>query len=91
MSFSLATFIHLPVRAEKSTSKMVSTTRVLSLMAATAVQSVAISGRGLSSECAADAVALGTAADFAIIGKSGISNVARTVITGNIGVSPIAG
>jgi hypothetical protein len=58
----------------------------MSLMAATAV-----AGRGLSSECAADAVNLRTAGDFAIIGKSGISNVARTVITGDIGVSPIAG
>jgi hypothetical protein len=69
---------------------MVSTTRVLSLMAATAVQSVALSGRGLSSECAADAVALGTAGDFAIIAKSGISGIPETAITGDIGVSPIA-
>jgi hypothetical protein len=59
-------------------------------MAATAVQSVALSGRGLSSECASDAVNLGTAGDFAIIAKAGISNVATTAITGDIGVSPIA-
>jgi len=36
-------------------------------------------------------VDLGTAADFAIIAKSGVSTVPFSVITGDVGVSPIAG
>ena len=36
------------------------------------------------------AVDLGTAGDFVILSKSGISTVPQSVITGNIGVSPIA-
>jgi hypothetical protein len=36
------------------------------------------------------AVDLGTAADFAILSKSGITNVAHSDITGDMGVSPIA-
>jgi hypothetical protein len=36
------------------------------------------------------AVLLGTAGDFAILAKAGITNVPNTVITGDIGVSPIA-
>ncbi|KAJ1457167.1 hypothetical protein M885DRAFT_615591 [Pelagophyceae sp. CCMP2097] len=36
------------------------------------------------------AVELGTAGDFAILGKSGISTVPESDITGDIGVSPIA-
>ncbi|KAJ1451612.1 hypothetical protein M885DRAFT_402820, partial [Pelagophyceae sp. CCMP2097] len=36
------------------------------------------------------AVDLRTAGDFAILGKSGISTVPQSVITGDIGVSPIA-
>jgi hypothetical protein len=36
-------------------------------------------------------VELGTAADYAILAKSGISTVPYSNITGNIGVSPIAG
>ena len=36
-------------------------------------------------------VNLGTAGDFAILSKSGISTVPASAITGNIGVSPIAG
>ena len=35
-------------------------------------------------------VNLGTAGDFAILAKSGISSVPNSVITGDIGVSPIA-
>lgn len=35
-------------------------------------------------------VNLGTAGDFAILAKSGISTVPQSVVTGNIGVSPIA-
>jgi hypothetical protein len=35
-------------------------------------------------------VELGTAADFAILAKAGITNVADSVITGDMGVSPIA-
>src|SRR5450759_2590812 len=36
------------------------------------------------------AVDLGTAGDFVILSKTGISTVPQSVITGNIGVSPIA-
>lgn len=39
----------------------------------------------------ASAVNLGTAANFAILSKSGITNVYPSVITGNIGSSPITG
>jgi hypothetical protein len=58
-------------------------------MAAVAIESVTLSGRSLSSVCA-DTVNLGTDTDFAIIGKSGISGIPETEITGDIGVSPIA-
>ncbi|KAF8887364.1 ice-binding protein [Infundibulicybe gibba] len=37
------------------------------------------------------AVNLGTAANFAIVAKSGVSTVPDSVITGNIGLSPAAG
>mmetsp|Transcript_24593 Transcript_24593/g.61105 ORF Transcript_24593/g.61105 Transcript_24593/m.61105 type:complete len:303 (-) Transcript_24593:277-1185(-) len=40
---------------------------------------------------ATDPVFLGTAADFAILTKTGISTVPSSSITGNIGCSPIAG
>ena len=35
-------------------------------------------------------VGLGTAGDFAILSKSGITNVPQSLITGNVGTSPIA-
>jgi hypothetical protein len=40
---------------------------------------------------AATAVYLGTAADFSILAKSGISSTGATRVVGNMGVSPIAG
>ena len=36
------------------------------------------------------AVDLGTASDFAILAKAGISTVPESIITGDVGVSPIA-
>lgn len=36
------------------------------------------------------AVTLGTAADFVVLAKSGVSTVPPAVITGNVGVSPVA-
>jgi hypothetical protein len=44
----------------------------------------------LSNNCAAGTVDLGTAGDFTILAKTGITNVATSVVTGNMGVSPIA-
>jgi hypothetical protein len=43
-----------------------------------------------TAEAAVAPVDLGTAGDYAILAKSGISTVPRSPITGNIGVSPIA-
>jgi hypothetical protein len=45
---------------------------------------------GLVKDTLTDAVLLGTAGDFAILAKAGITNVPGTAITGDIGVSPIA-
>jgi hypothetical protein len=49
-----------------------------------------ITPRDLVKETVTTAVLLGTAGDFAILAKAGITNVPNTVITGDIGVSPIA-
>jgi hypothetical protein len=46
--------------------------------------------RHLLSEAKIEAVLLGTAGDFAVLAKAGISTIPYSVITGDIGVSPIA-
>ncbi len=43
----------------------------------------------VSAATAADSVELGTAGDYVILAKSGISTVPSSAVTGNIGVSPI--
>ncbi|KZP25776.1 antifreeze protein [Athelia psychrophila] len=58
-----------------------------------AMSSLAIAILFLTNGCLAagpPAVPLGTAANFAIVAKSGISTVAPSVITGDIGLSPAA-
>jgi hypothetical protein len=47
--------------------------------------------RGAHRELVVTAVNLGTAGDFAILAKTGISTVPSSVITGDIGVSPATG
>jgi hypothetical protein len=47
--------------------------------------------RGAHRELVVTAVNLGTAGDFAILAKTGISTVPTSVITGDIGVSPATG
>jgi hypothetical protein len=44
----------------------------------------------VSATTAAEAVDLGTAEDFVILAKTGISTVPSSAVTGNIGVSPIS-
>ncbi|OEU05977.1 antifreeze protein [Fragilariopsis cylindrus CCMP1102] len=56
----------------------------LFILSATAMVNAVVSGAPI------DPIDLGTAGDFAILSKSGISTVPDSVITGDIGVSPIA-
>ena len=51
----------------------------------------ALSFASLLSANAVDPVILGTAGDYAVLTKSGISTVAPSIITGDIAVSPSAG
>jgi hypothetical protein len=60
------------------------------LLLATAVAAVPM-GAGRSLLEATPKVELGTAGDFAILTKTGISTIPKSTITGNIGVSPISG
>ena len=51
---------------------------------------LSLAGAGAAFAAGPAAVNLGTAGDFAILSKAGISTTGATKITGNIGVSPIA-
>jgi hypothetical protein len=55
-----------------------------------AMYSSLLSALVLATAAATDPVLLGTAGDFVILTKAGISTVPTSAITGNIGVSPIA-
>jgi hypothetical protein len=61
------------------------------LVLAAACNAVTSAGQGLRRVQDDGAVNLGTAGDFAILAKSGISTVPDSAITGDIGVSPITG
>lgn len=50
-----------------------------------------ISGLFAGNAMAAGPVALGTAGDFAILSQTGITDVSPSIVTGDIGVSPITG
>jgi hypothetical protein len=90
LSVIVAFLLNMPTQASTGAQQEPRSLRGTRTLSKNTVAGEASSGRTLSKKTAIDPVDLGTAGNFAILSKSGVSTTPGSDVCGNVGTSPIA-